>query len=240
MTVSHTAFGNLTHSSSDMYYSFFDAIKQWCGGKRKNIVLRDQDGEEEQLKDFLDLIEDDFNPLAIYAYYLGLYINNMWQDRLYLHYLMSFPVSYPRNVREKMRRSFEDGLRKSLPTALLSNEEQMKAFRVEECASEPAAYAATALSEDGYNFPHGDEKKAYYAVFDFGGGTTDFDFGMYREAKEDEGDRYSYVLTRFGAQGDATLGGENLLRLLAFEIFKANMNRLLDPQKAMKASKATK
>ncbi len=44
-------------------------------------------------------------------------------------------------------------------------------------ASEPAAYALTALQQYGFE-PEGDER-VFYGVFDFGGGTTDFDFGIY-------------------------------------------------------------
>ena len=43
-----------------------------------------------------------------------------------MHYIMSFPVNYERNIREKLLRSFAKGLKKSLPTALLSNDEAMK------------------------------------------------------------------------------------------------------------------
>ena len=70
----------------------------------------------------------------------------------------------------------------------------------------------------------------YYSVFDFGGGTTDFDFGVLKLAEGDDADFYDYVLTHFGAHGDRTLGGENLLRLMAFEIFKANSDKLLKPR----------
>lgn len=225
VTVSHTAFENLTHSNSDRYYSFFEGLKHWCGTAGERVKLRDAQGHVRDLPPFMDLVEGDLNPVEIYAYYLGIYINNMVKEKhIFLQYILSFPVTYERGIREKMRRSFEAGIRKSLPTALLSNETAMKQFRVQEGASEPAAYAITALEE--YGFDPCDEKEDYYGVFDFGGGTTDFDFGVYREASED---RYDYTLLHFGANGDRTLGGENLLRLLAFEVFKANKDKLLNP-----------
>ena len=139
-----------------------------------------------------------------------------------MHYIMSFPVNYERNIREKLLRSFANGLKKSLPTALLSNDEAMKRFKVVEGATEPAAYACTALMEFG--FSPVDEEQNYYGVFDFGGGTTDFDFGWLEEL--DDG-RYDYKLTHFGENGDRTLGGENILKLLAFEVFAANYESLL-------------
>ncbi len=45
------------------------------------------------------------------------------------------------------------------------------------------------------------------------------------EDKRDER-RYDYVIENFGAGGDRYLGGENLLELLAFEIFKKNSDIL--------------
>lgn len=228
VTVSHTAYDNLSNSNSDKYYSFFDSIKQWCGTDNMRIKLKDDKGLIKDLPPFMEVTEGDINPVEIYAYYLGLYINNMLQEKhIFLQYIMSFPVTYDRGVRERMRRSFEAGIRKSLPTALLSNEDAMKQFSVQEGANEPAAYAITALEE--YDFDPCDDDENYYAVFDFGGGTTDFDFGVFKEAEQD---RYDYELIHFGANGDKTLGGENLLKLLAFEVFKANKEKLLNPSQS--------
>ena len=221
--VSHAAFENMISGGSEKFYSFLADLKYWCGSKTQ-FMLRDEKKFITQLAPFEELAEDEINPLEIYAYYLGLFINNMQQEKhIFLKYILSFPVTYDKAIREKMRLCFERGLKKSLPTALLSNEAAMKKFSVREGASEAAAYAITALQEYGFD-PSGEEEN-YYAVFDFGGGTTDFDFGFLRESTSD---RYDYLLVHFGENGDRTLGGENLLKLLAFEIFKANQDRLIN------------
>lgn len=224
MTVSHTAFQNMNNNSEGLYYSFLTNLKQWCGNG-KPLVLRDKKRFDKDLPPYQDLDGDEeADPLAYYAYYLGLYINNMISEKhLFMHYIMSFPVTYEKEIREKMLHSFEVGLKKSLPTAILSNSEAMKRFSVEVGASEPAAYAITVLQEYGFD-PSGDEK-IYYAVFDFGGGTTDFDYGFYQEA---DSERYDYKLVHFGENGDRTLGGENILSLLAFEVFVHNKKKLLE------------
>lgn len=230
ITVSSNAKQNLDVSSSTEYYSFFDELKQWCGGSKEKVKLEDRKGNTYDLPAYLDLLDTDIDPIEIYAYYLGLYINNMLQEKhIFMHYIMSFPVNYERNIREKLLRSFANGLKKSLPTALLSNEEAMKRFKVVEGATEPAAYACTALMEFG--FDPVDEEKNYYGVFDFGGGTTDFDFGMLEELADG---RYDYKLTHFGENGDRTLGGENLLKLMAFEVFSKNYEKLLRNEKGDK------
>jgi len=221
--VSHPAFENMTAGGSEKFYSFLTDLKYWCGSKAQ-FMLRDEKKFITQLAPFAQLADDEINPLEIYAYYLGLFINNMQQERhIFLNYILSFPVTYERAIREKMRLCFERGLKKSLPPSLLANEAVMKKFSVREGASEAAAYAITALQEYGFD-PEGEEEN-YYAVFDFGGGTTDFDFGFLRESSND---RYDYTLTHFGENGDRTLGGENLLKLLAFELFKANQDALLN------------
>ena len=236
LTVSHNAQKNLDATTdSDMYASFFDSIKQWCGNLQYTRKIRDREGVEKDLPAFLEITVGEFNPLEYYAYYLGSYINHMLQpNHIFMKYILSFPVMYERNIRERMLQSFRAGILKSLPTALLDNEDAMKNFQVVEGTSEPAAYAVTAL--EGYGFMRGEENDGvYYSVFDFGGGTTDFDFGVLKLAEGDDADFYDYVLTHFGAHGDRTLGGENLLRLMAFEIFKANKEKLLKPEENSQA-----
>ena len=231
VTVSHNARENLDSTSdSSLFASFFENLKQWCGNIQYTTKIRDHDGTEMDLSPFLDIAKDEFNPLEYYAYYLGSYINHMLRPKhIFMKYILSFPVMYERNIRERMLKSFRAGILKSLPTALLANEEAMKNFSVIEGTSEPAAYAITAL--EGFGFLRGEENDdVYYAVFDFGGGTTDFDFGVLKLAEDDDADFYDYVLTHFGSHGDRTLGGENLLRLMAFQVFKANSEKLLKPR----------
>lgn len=224
LTVSHTAFEKLKEgSSSEEYYSYFNEIKQWCGSNDRRIRIKDKQGKIFDLPTFMEIGDDDFNPVEIYAYYLGLYINNM-RNGIYLSYILSFPVTYEKETRDKIINSFEKGLKKSLPNEVLEDDETMKKFKVIAGANEPAAYAISALTE--YGFDPIDDEKVLYGVFDFGGGTTDFDFGIFREANQKGERRYDYVIEHFNAGGDRYLGGENLLELLAFEVFKDNSESL--------------
>lgn len=226
LTVSHTALNSLLHSTSEKYYSFLCELKQWAGNKDRQIRLRDKNHNEYILKSYLDG-NNDFDPIEFYAYYIGLYINNMQQRRIFLDYILSFPVTFEMAVRDRIISSFRNGLKKSLPGALLKNDLKMKRFSVIAGASEPAAYAICALEAFGFK-PENDEK-FLYGVFDFGGGTTDFDFGIWRAPNnEKEQRRYDYVIEHFAAGGDRYLGGENLLELLSFDIFSDNREELLD------------
>lgn len=218
LTISHTAMDQFENSKSEEYYEYLYQIKQWAGQREKQFRVQSHDGQTYVLPAFLDLDETDWNPIEIYAYYIGLYINNMRKGHgIFLDYYLSFPVTYETKIREKIVKSFEKGLKKSLPTSILENEEIMKKFHINGDISEPAAYAVCALQE--YGFEPEEDEEVFYGIFDFGGGTTDFDFGLWKQSSKR---RYDYTIENFGAGGDEYLGGENLLEMLAFDVFKEN------------------
>ena len=162
---------------------------------------------------------DPFDPIELYAYYLGLFINHR-SNGLFLEYYMTFPVTYPKNVKIRILSSFARGLMRSLPLSLVDSP-AMDRFLVREEASEPAAYAACALEE--LEIPLTPLGTAY-AVFDFGGGSTDFDFGLLRLPSPEESQKgYERVLNHFGASGDMFLGGENLVAHVAYLTFLQNL-----------------
>ncbi len=218
LTISHTAMDQFSTSSSEEYYEYLHQIKQWAGQREKQFRIQPHIGESIVLPSFMDLKEDDVNPIEIYAYYIGLYINNM-RHGIFLDYYLSFPVTYEIKIREKIVESFEKGLKKSLPETLLNDPNIMSGFRVNGDISEPMAYAVCALQE--YGFDPAEDEEIFYGIFDFGGGTTDFDFGLWKQSAKR---RYDYTIENFGAGGDEFLGGENLLEMLAFEIFKKNQD----------------
>ena len=227
ITVSHNAFRNLVEGTNEL--SIISDIKQWCASKNENIVIVDRKGKEILLPPYLELNEkskDYLDPVEIYAYYIGSYINNMING-IYLEYYLSFPVTYEKAIREKILKSFEKGIQKSLPVEIQEDEDLMKKFRVRHGANEPAAFAVCALSKLEI-VPKNEEDKVYYGVFDFGGGTTDFDFGIWKYS-EDE-DLYDYELEHFGAGGERYLGGENILKELAYKVFSDNSSNLRKSQ----------
>ena len=223
ITVSHNAFQNLVEGTNEL--SIISDIKQWCASKNETIVIVDRKGKEILLSPYLELNEkskDYLDPVEIYAYYIGSYINNMING-IYLEYYLSFPVTYEKAIREKILKSFEKGIQKSLPIEIQEDKDLMKKFRVRHGANEPAAFAVCALSKLEI-VPKNEEDKVYYGVFDFGGGTTDFDFGIWKYS-EDE-DLYDYELEHFGAGGERYLGGENILKELAYKVFSDNSSNL--------------
>lgn len=231
---SHEALHNFRNNETnpEVVASILSKIKQWAlreaDGTR--VRLTDQQGFEHELapltlrqpvkgRPLTVSDQDPFDPVELYAWFLGLTIN--WRGTgIFLRYYMTFPVDYPKVVKDKILASFRRGLQRSLPETLVS-QSVFEQFLVEERASEPAAYAAAAMS--ALNIEPTEEGVAY-AVFDFGGGTTDFDFGYYRLPTDtEERSGIEQVFEHFDGGGDKFLGGENLLEHLAYRTFRHNI-----------------
>lgn len=128
--VAHEAQKNAAGVKGNDLYRFFSQLKQWAGADEK--------------QNFRDLIEDfplesfahctDFNPIEIYAYYIGRCINNM-ENGVFLKYFLSYPIKYEKHQAEKIRESFERGLKKSLSRHVFGDEKTAKTFKVELRAS---------------------------------------------------------------------------------------------------------
>lgn len=221
-------------TNEDNFYATFNELKQWANAPHRYQIIRDRQGKEIKLVPYENLgADNNFDPIELYAYYLGLYINNM-NNGIYLNYVLSFPVNYGKEVQDRLLNSFTKGLKKSLPSSILANDDVMEDFEVYAGASEPAAYAITALEK--YSLEPSNDDEVAYGVFDFGGGTTDYDFGI--ERKPSDG-RRKFELTQFGKGGDPYLGGENLLQLMAYKVYCENKLEMLKnripivlPQKA--------
>ncbi|MGQ2896474.1 hypothetical protein DJ96_07420 [Helicobacter pylori] len=218
MRVAHEAQKGLLGAQDNHLYRFFSRLKQWAGADEK---LNFKDLKEDfSLESFTHCTG--FNPIEIYAYYIGRCINNM-QNGVFLKYFLSYPIKYEKHQAEKIKESFEKGLKKSLPRHVFDDEKTAKTFKVELKASEPCAYAISALKSYGFDKSAKLDKPIYYGVFDFGGGTTDFDFGKWEKSASP---KFAYKMTHFSNGGDKYLGGENLLELLAFEAYGQNFQTL--------------
>ncbi len=218
MEVAYEAQKYFKDAKGNDLYRFFSKLKQWAGADEKQN-FRDFK-EDFSLESFAHCT--DFNPIEIYAYYIGRCINNM-HNGVFLKYFLSYPIKYEKHQAEKIRESFEKGLKKSLPRHVFDDDKTAKNFKVELRASEPSAYAISALKSYGFDKSAKLDKPIYYGVFDFGGGTTDFDFGKWEKSASP---KFAYKMTHFGSGGDKYLGGENLLELLAFEAYGQNFQTL--------------
>lgn len=237
MRAAHEARENFRNNPGDtqILSSFLPLLKQWAlrtSEQRQRLTDQQTPGHEMELTAHAErnpvrgqplavAAEDVFDPIELYAWYLGMAIN--WRGRgLFLKYYLSFPVKYPSEVKTRILASFRRGLQRSLPQTLITHHPQvLNDFEVSDLATEPAAYAAAALPHLGVEPT---EEGVPYAVFDFGGGTSDFDYGLLRWGTPEEEDQgYERVFEHLGSSGDNFLGGENLLEHLVYESFKHNL-----------------
>ncbi|GAA7138389.1 hypothetical protein HpBGD43_01300 [Helicobacter pylori] len=128
--VVHEAQKNAAGVKGNDLYRFFSKLKQWAGADEKQNF---RDFEKDfSLESFTNCT--DFNPIEIYAYYIGRCINNM-ENGVFLKYFLSYPIKYEKHQAEKIRESFERGLKKSLPRHVFDDEKTAKTFKVELRAS---------------------------------------------------------------------------------------------------------
>lgn len=228
-----------TVSTPQTLYSILGDLKTWIRNVDSHPPqdMRDQKGNTLQLTPDTAAPEEraplTLNPLEIYAFHLGLAINNQYRSngRIYHEYFLSFPATFGTATRERIRSAFEVGLKRSLPASLgmQAHWQETTPLVVREGAVEPVAYAAAVLGEDGLEPT---DAGLAFGVFDFGGGTTDFAFGVYRAATEEEENRKGWenVLQLLDVQGEPDLGGEILLHLLTFTVVSHNKSLVLEKE----------
>lgn len=210
ITTAHTAFDHFLHS--DHYHTFLHELKQWIGDPKRSLYLQDRQHKNLLLPPYGQLLPSAVDFLEIYAYYLGLFLNNM-ERGVYLTYVLSHPASYSEELKQKCLDSFRRGIQKSFPLPLLKQKDLMAEFQLSFLSTESLAYACCALQE--YDFVPQGQEKIYYGVFDFGGGASSFDFGCYSKGET------SYLIESVSSVS-CPLGGEKLLEYLAFHLAKKN------------------
>lgn len=222
LMVSHAVKDRMGNAENNEFKAVVSHIKQWAADTNTQLSLKPaEESEPITLKPLSELLSkensEDFNPIEVYAYFLGLYINNRQEGYgIYLNYQLSYPATYSDDVREYICESFRKGIRKSIPSEIKDEE-----IKVEMNISEPEAYAVMAMKKYGFE-PENDEK-VKYAIFDFGGGTSDFAYGYWSRPDKDQKGK-EWKIQTIDVNGQQFLGGENILDGLAFEVFSDPRN----------------
>ena len=186
-------------------------------GWKEKVFLTD-DIEEEN--------EERVNPIALYAYFIGRALNLQIENNPYLKYKLTMPVKFNEKLREKLRASIEYGLKRALPKALKDK------VKVEIGYDESVALIGAAKHLKYFNFKDYDKEAFLFAVFDFGGGTLDFSFGLFRKAVKDERkvlekeNRYRGGIVEIFKTDGMKLGGEQLIEKLSYFIYKENKDKM--------------
>lgn len=220
LMVSHAVKERMGNGDDNEFKAIVSHIKQWAAENESNLSIKPANEEDPiLLKSLSELLkhedESSLNPIEIYAYFLGLFINNRHEGYgIHLNYQLSYPATYNSDVVDYIVKSFWKGIRKSIPEEIADDR-----IIVEKKVSEPEAYAVMAMKKFGFE-PEKDEK-VKYAIFDFGGGTSDFAYG-YWSRSDKKGKQFK--IETIDISGEQFLGGENILDGLAFEVFSEPKN----------------
>lgn len=184
----------------------------------KTLKIRDYENSDELELTSESGSETTFNPIEFYGYLLGKAINhpNGTSNCYYTKYLLSYPVKFSESIRETIEKSITEGIKRSLPAPVrnLTDEKGKKIFQVKMKYSEPIACIGAACGDE---LVIKDGKPCLFGVFDFGGGTADYSFGMYRSADLDT-EGYDEALELFGVDGDDSFGGELIINKISYWI----------------------
>lgn len=174
-----------------------------------------------------DTLEEDaghFNPIAFYGYLLSRAINHPKNQRFYRNYQITFPVKFDQGVRERIRQSLEYGIKRALPKPIRDAVVNGKPFiSVRMDYSEPVACIGSIVGKH-LKLSKSDDRAKLFAIYDLGGGTMDFSFGMFRMASEEEEEEedVDQAVEILGVDGDDKVGGELLIHKLAYKIYRDN------------------
>jgi len=161
---------------------------------------------------------DPFDPVELYAYYVGLYVNQRSRG-LSMRYLVAMPTGWPSPRRESVLVAFRRGLYRSLPAGLVAFED-LEALEVLDAGPAAIPFAAQAFRVFGIQAkPEG----VPFCAIDAGGSETGVVCGIFRPARPEEKERgYDRVLEHLPPLSIGWLGGERLLHRLAWRVHAAS------------------
>lgn len=165
-----------------------------------------------------------FNPVAFYGYLLSRAINNPANGKFYRNYKITYPVKFDKGVRENIRKSLEYGIKRALPACVRDAVDKKGNPIVSVKMDYPESIACVgAIVGKQLVISNEDNGAKLFAIYDIGGGTVDFAYGMFRPSiTEEEQELSDQVIEVFGVEGENDAGGEILIHKLAYKIYLDN------------------
>lgn len=173
--------------------------------------------EIELISEYEKQNKENFDPIGFYGYLLGRVAMAPANERIVKSYSLTVPVKFDRNVKEAILNSLRNGIKLAAPSTI---REQIE---IKEGEEEPVAFMG-AICANGKVKENGWGIGSKFAVFDFGGGTLDFSFGLYRTADEDieSEEDYENMIEIFNTSGDEKGGAEYLIHKISYSLYRAN------------------
>jgi hypothetical protein len=187
--------------------------------------LRDPDTNEALKKPAPPIIDEDgigahdpFDPIELYAYYVGLHLNHRSRG-LYLRYSLTMPTGWPSERRQSVLVAFRRGLFRSLPAGLVEYHD-LEGLQVVDGGPAAVPFAVHAFRAFAVQPKDG---PVPFCAIDAGASETGIVCGLYRQARNEEReDGFDRMVEYLEPAGVPWLGGERLLRRLAWRAYQAN------------------
>ncbi len=160
--------------------------------------------------------ENHLDPVAFYGYLIGSAINDLSKrNKIYNKFQITSPSKFSAEIKKKIKKSLEYGLKRSLPLPLRSKiSTEMEYY-------EPVAYIGAVCGTNYFRV--GESESKMFAVYDFGGGTLDFSYGIVTNNSEEE-----TSINILGVSGDENIGGEKLIEKISFIIYENNKEEMIE------------
>lgn len=155
-----------------------------------------------------------FDAVEFYGYLLGRVAMAPLLGNVITKYYVTVPVKFDKQVKESILKSLKKGIKIATPLNIREKVEVIEGDE-EPVAFMGAMYANPKVREKGW------KPGSKFAVFDFGGGTLDFSFGIFEKDPEDDEER---VLKILNTDGEEKGGAEYLIHKLSYIIYKDNKN----------------
>lgn len=234
VSTSHSAQADFESPKREHVLQYLNQLKQWVNDPNRPVSLRDRNsGRDITLGKEMKADTFTVDPIELYAYYIGLSLNDMRWGKIYQKYLLSYSATYSEYSREWIRSSFERGLSKSLPPEVgKDTQPEVQLWQDEATCYAICAVRRILLADEETYQQEEPEKGIFYGIYDFGGGTLDFSFGVMDMDPATEVQHFRQL--RCG--GSPIMGCENILDNLAFEIFSQNHKKFQEQNRDIKCS----
>lgn len=166
--------------------------------------------------------DDPFDPLELYAYYVGLHLNTR-ERGLHLRYAIGMPTGWPVERRQQVLATFRRGILRSLPAGMVAFDD-LNRLQVVDAGPNVLSFAAHAFRVFGIQ-PRGEPVP--FVALDAGASETAVLCGTYREGTADEvGSGLRRVIEHVEPVVLPDLGGEKLLHRMAYKVYAASLTSM--------------
>ncbi|WP_438030561.1 hypothetical protein [Sorangium sp. So ce233] len=161
---------------------------------------------------------DPFDPIELYAYYIGLHVNQRARG-LHTRYAITMPTGWSPERRASVLIAFRRGLFRSLPAGLCEYHD-VDGLQVVDAGPSAIAYAVQAFRMFGIQ-PR--DSAVPFCAIDAGASETGIAFGILRSAKaHEEAQGLERMVEYLDPAAIPWLGGERLLHRMAYRVYVAS------------------